>query len=151
MSSPADAPARAGTSGLLAECRVIDLPKRSDQRGHLSFIESGRHIPFAFERIFYLYGMPKGTARGGHAHRTLHQFVLALAGSFDMILHDGEATRRITLDRPDVGLYVAPMIWADLDGFTEGAVAAVLASAPYEEADYIRDYDEYLRSSRSRV
>jgi hypothetical protein len=116
------------------------LPTIADARGSLSFIEGGRHIPFPIARVFYLYGVAVGAPRGGHAHRECHQFLFAIAGSFDVTLDDGRAKRSFTLNRPNEGLHVPPMIWLDLAGFSETAVCCVLASHAYDEADYLRDY-----------
>jgi dTDP-4-dehydrorhamnose 3,5-epimerase-like enzyme len=128
----------------LNDCRLIDLPKISDPRGNLSFIEGGRHIPFDIKRVYYLYDVPGGSDRGSHAHKTLHQFIVAMSGSFDVVLDDGKEKRRFHLNRSYNGLYVSPMMWRDLDNFSSGAVCMVLASAHYNEADYIRDYSEFI-------
>ncbi len=130
----------------ISTCRLIDLPGASDQRGHLAFIEGGRHIPFNFSRVFFLYGMPAGCSRGGHAHKRLEQFLIPLSGYFEMLLDDGHEQQRVVLDRPNQGLYLPRMIWSDLDHFSAGTVCAVLASMPYEETDYIRNYDDYKRA-----
>jgi hypothetical protein len=126
----------------------VTLPRIGDDRGALTVVEGGRHIPFAIERIYFLSDVPTGAQRGGHAHKALQQLFIAVAGAFDLVLHDGTATRRIRLDTPHQALHVGPMIWRELEGFTEGAVCLVLASAPYDEADYYRDFDEYLRAVR---
>ncbi len=131
-------------------CKLIDLPKISDPRGNLTFVESGTQIPFDIRRVYYLYDVPAGEARGGHAHRGLHQLIVALSGSFDVLLDDGFVTRRYTLNRPYVGLYICPMIWRELDNFSSGSVCMVLASNLYDEADYFRDYDEYLERVRAK-
>lgn len=128
----------------IERCRIIDLPKISDPRGNLTFIEGGRHVPFPIERIYYLYDVPGGAERGGHAHRQLEQLIIAMSGSFDVILDDGRAKKRIHLNRPYFGLLVTPMIWRELDNFSSGSVCMVLASRPYEESDYYRDYGEYV-------
>lgn len=125
-------------------CRNIELPKITDARGNLTFIEAGRHIPFDIQRVYYLYDVPGGAERAGHAHKKLHQFVIAMSGSFDVILDDGSQRRRIHLNRSYYGLYICPMIWRELDNFSSGSVCMVLASAYYDEADYIRDYDAFL-------
>lgn len=127
----------------LNDCKLIDLPKISDPRGNLSFIEGGRHIPFDIKRVYYLYDVPGGSDRGSHAHKTLHQFIVAMSGSFDVVLDDGKEKKRFHLNRSYNGLYVSPMMWRDLDNFSSGAVCMVLASAHYNEADYIRDYSEF--------
>ena len=130
----------------LTECRIIDLPKISDPRGNLTFIEGGRHIPFEIRRVYYLYDVPGGAERGGHAHKNLHQLIIALSGSFDVILDDGKQKRRFHLNRSYNGIYVCPMIWRALDNFSSASVCMVLASNLYDEADYYRDYKEYVRA-----
>ena len=129
----------------LADCRILDLPKIHDPRGNLTFIEGGNHVPFDIQRVYYLYDVPGGADRGAHAHRNLHQFIVAMSGSFDVVLDDGQEQRRFHLNRSYFGLYVCPMMWRTLDNFSSGAVCMVLASAPYEEEDYIRDHDQFLR------
>jgi dTDP-4-dehydrorhamnose 3,5-epimerase-like enzyme len=112
----------------------------------LTFIEGGHHIPFEIQRVYYLYDVPGGSERGGHAHKELHQFIIAMSGSFDVILDDGENKKRIHLNRSYNGLYVCPMIWRELDNFSSGSVCMVLASNYYDEADYYRDYAEFMRA-----
>lgn len=131
-------------AGSLAECRIIELPKIADRRGNLTFIEGDRHIPFAIQRVYYLYDVPGGAARGGHAHKGLHQLLVAMSGSFDVVLDDGSRKERFHLNRSYFGLYVCPMIWRELDNFSSGAVCLVLASNLYDPGDYYYDYDEYL-------
>ena len=131
-------------NSLLEQCRWIDLPKISDPRGNLTFIEESRHVPFEIRRVYYLYDTPAGAMRGGHAHKELHQVIIALAGSFDAILNDGHAQRRFHLNRPYQGLYICPMIWRELDNFSAGSVCLVLASNLYDEADYFRHYEVFL-------
>lgn len=130
----------------LSECRIIELPKISDPRGNLTFIESGNQIPFDISRVYYLYDVPGGSERGGHAHKDLNQLIIAMSGSFDIVLDDGNEKKRFHLNRSYQGLYVCPMIWRELDNFSSGSVCMVLASNPYDEADYYRDYNEYLSS-----
>jgi hypothetical protein len=125
---------------------MVDLPKINDPRGNLTFIEGGRHVPFDIRRVYYLYDVPGGAERGGHAHKELHQLIVAMSGSFDVILDDGTEKRRIHLNRSYNGLYVCPMIWRELDNFSSGSVCMVLASNHYDEADYFRDYQEFLRA-----
>jgi len=126
------------------DCRIIDLPKITDPRGNLTFIEENKHIPFEIRRVFYLYDVPGGADRGAHAHKTLHQFIIAMSGSFDVVLDDGKQKKRIHLNRAYYGLYLCPMVWSYLDNFSSGAVCMVLASDFYDESDYFRDYDAYL-------
>lgn len=133
------------TTGHIENCRIIDLPKIADQRGNLSFIEGANHIPFDIRRVYYLYDVPGGAERGSHAHKNLQQLILAVSGSFDVVLHDGETERRFTLNRSHYGLYVCPMIWRTLENFSSGAVCLVLASQTYDEDDYIRDQAEFIR------
>jgi len=127
----------------LSDCRIIDLPKIADIRGNLTFIESGRHIPFDIRRTYYLYDVPGGSSRAAHAHRELHQLMIAMAGSFDVTLDDGHEKKTFHLNRSYYGLYIPSMIWRDLDNFSSGSVCMVLASDFYEEAEYIRDYREF--------
>ena len=128
------------------DCRIIELPKISDPRGNLTFIEGGGHIPFDIQRVYYLYDVPGGSERGGHAHKNLHQLIIAMSGSFDVVLDDGFEKKRFHLNRSYYGLYVSTMVWRELDNFSSGSVSMVLASNKYSEADYIRDYDNFLSS-----
>jgi len=128
----------------LNDCKLIDLPKISDPRGNLSFIEGGRHIPFEIKRVYYLYDVPGGSDRGSHAHKNLHQFIVAMSGSFDVVLDDGQEKKRFHLNRSYYGLYVCPMMWRYLDNFSSGAVCMVLASSHYDEVDYIRNYTDFI-------
>jgi dTDP-4-dehydrorhamnose 3,5-epimerase-like enzyme len=129
------------------DCRVVELPKVSDPRGNLTFVEGNNHIPFDIKRVFYLYDVPTEESRGAHAHRKLHQFLICLSGSFDVSLDDGELQTTVHLNRPWKGLHVLPMIWAAEINFDPGSVCLVLASDSYSEDDYIRDYAEFLSSS----
>jgi hypothetical protein len=134
----------------LHDCRNINLPKISDPRGNLTFIESKRHIPFEIKRIFYLYDVPGGAGRAGHALRTCHQFVIAASGSFDVILDDGTERLRHHLNRSYYGLYVPPLIWREIDNFSSGSVCLVLASEFYSEEDYFRVYSEFLQAAKGQ-
>jgi len=125
-------------------CRIIELPRITDARGNLSFVEGGQHIPFDIRRVYYLYDVPGGSDRGSHAHKNLKQFIVAMSGSFDVVLNDGVNEKRFHLNRSYYGLYVCPMMWRYLDNFSSGAVCMVLASEYYDESDYIRDYDEFM-------
>lgn len=127
----------------LADCKILDLPKITDPRGNLTFIEGLTHIPFEIRRVYYLYDVPGGSERGAHAHKNLHQFIVAMSGSFDVCLEDGSGAKRFQLNRSYYGLYVCPMMWRFLDNFSSGAVCMVLASQRYDEEDYIRDYDTF--------
>lgn len=134
----------------LTSCRLIDLPKIADPRGNLTFIEGGRHIPFDIQRAYYLYDVPGGASRGGHAHKALHQLIIAMSGSFDIVLDDGSEQRRFHLNRSYYGLYVCPMIWREMDNFSSGSVCLVLASNFYSESDYYWDYDEFTSNLENR-
>jgi dTDP-4-dehydrorhamnose 3,5-epimerase-like enzyme len=134
--------------GVLDLCRIIELPIISDPRGNLSFIEGGRHIPFDIKRIYYLYDVPGGATRAGHAHKTLHQLLVAMSGSFNVTLDDGRERRNFHLNRSYYGLYIYPMVWREIDNFSSGSVCMALASDFYEETDYYRDYEEFLRVVR---
>ncbi len=127
----------------IKNCQLINLPRITDPRGNLSFIEGGKHIPFDIKRVYYLYDVPGGSDRGSHAHKNLHQFIVAMSGSFDVTLDDGKIKKLFQLNRSYNGLYVCPMMWRDLDNFSSGAVCMVLASAHYDENDYIRDYSQF--------
>lgn len=130
-------------------CRIINLPKIPDPRGNLTFIESDEHIPFAMERVYYIYDVPGGSERGSHAHKKLEQFIIAISGSFDVILDDGFNKKRFHLNRSYYGLYVCPMMWRQLDNFSSGAVCLVMASQRYDEDDYIREYGNFIENTRS--
>lgn len=125
-------------------CTLIELPKISDPRGNLTFVEGMRHVPFEIKRVFYLYDVPTGADRGAHAHKQLHQFLICLSGSFDVSLDDGSQKKIVHLNRPWHGLHIPPMIWAAEINFDPGSVCLVFASDKYDEADYIRDYDEFV-------
>lgn len=133
----------------LEECRIISLPKISDPRGNLTFIEGERHIPFAIKRVYYLYDVPGGAERGAHGHRRLQQFIVAMSGSFDVILDDGYEKKKFHMNRSYYGLYVSPMMWRDITNVSSGAVLMVLASDYYDAADYFRDYREFLEAIRN--
>ena len=132
----------------ISDVKLIELPRINDHRGNLTFIESGRHIPFEIKRTYYLYDVPGGATRAGHGHKALHQLVIAMSGSFDITLDDGYEKRVVHLNRSYNGLYIPPMMWRDLDNFSSGAVCMVLASAFYDEEDYFRNYDDFLRATR---
>ena len=128
-------------------CRIIDLPKINDPRGNLTFIETGRHIPFEFKRAFYLYDVPSGEARAGHALKTCEQFLIAMAGSFDVLVDDGVEKKRYQLNRSFYGLYLPPLIWREIDNFSTSSICLVLASEFYSEADYYREYPDFLNAA----
>lgn len=127
--------------------QIIDIPKIHDVRGNLSVIE-GNTIPFETKRVYYLYDVPSGAERGGHAHKNLQQFLVALSGSFDVVLDDGNARKIMTLNKPNIGLLIPTGIWRELQNFSSGSVCLVLASAIFEENDYIRNYDDFLMSKK---
>ena len=131
-------------------CKIIDLPKISDPRGNLTFIEGNIHIPFEIRRVYYTYDVPGGTDRGGHAHKALHQLIIAMSGSFDVTLDDGRHKKKFHLNRSYQGLYVCPMMWRDLDNFSSASVCMVLASDVYKESDYYRDYNEFVSVAISK-
>lgn len=130
----------------LENVEIIQLPKIGDRRGNLTFVEGGNHIPFDIKRVYYLYDVPGGAERGGHAHKEFQQLIIAMSGSFDVILDDGEKKKRIHLNRSYYGLYVPTMLWRELDNFSSGAVCMVLASNLYDENDYYRDYKKFLKA-----
>ena len=129
---------------MIESCTIVDLPKINDSRGNLTFVEAGRHIPFDIRRVYYLYDIPGGAERGGHAHKTLHQLIIAISGSFDIHLDDGYSKKTVRMDRSYFGLYICPMTWRSVDNFSSGAVCMVLASDFYDESDYYRDYDQFI-------
>jgi hypothetical protein len=135
----------------LEHCRVIDLPRIANPAGNLTFVEGTRHVPFEIKRVYYLYDVPGGSERGGHAHKTLRQFFIAMSGSFDVELDDGYHKKKIHLNRSYYGLYVDRGIWRVLDNFSSGAVCMVLASEYFDEGDYYRDYVDFLLAVRQGV
>jgi hypothetical protein len=130
----------------LSECKLIDLPKINDPRGNLTFLEAGRHIPFNIKRVFYLYDVPGGADRAGHALKRCHQFLIAMSGSFDVSVFNGKEKQKIHLNRSYYGLHLPPMFWREMDNFSSGSVCLVLASECYSEDDYYREYKDYLRA-----
>jgi dTDP-4-dehydrorhamnose 3,5-epimerase-like enzyme len=123
--------------------KIIELPKILDDRGNLTFIEGENHIPFAIERTYWIYDVPGGEMRGGHAYRELNELIVALSGSFDVVLDDGREKRTFSLNRSYYGLYVPKMMWRQVENFSTNALALILASGPYDEGDYIRDYEQF--------
>ena len=130
----------------IADCHQIDLPKIHDPRGNLTFIESEIHVPFDIKRVYYLYDVPGGATRAGHAHKSLHQVLIAISGSFDIVLDDGKEKKRVSLNRSYHGLYIYPLTWRVIDNFSSGAVCLSIVSDFYDENDYFREYDEFLRA-----
>jgi len=132
------------------DCKLIELPKIVDPRGSITFIEGSNHIPFQIERVYYIYDVPGGSDRGAHAHKSLHQFVVAMSGSFDILLDDGDKNRRFHLNRSYYGLYICPGMWRFMDNFSSGAVCMVLASQRFDEGDYIRHYGDFLTFAKQK-
>jgi hypothetical protein len=132
----------------LKNCKLVDLPKITDPEGNLTPIEGGRHVPFEIKRVFYLYDVPGGATRAGHALKTCQQFIIAMSGSFDVMLDDGTDTKRYHLNRSYTGLYVPALIWRELENFSSGSVCTVLASEVYDEKGYYRDYEEFRNAVR---
>jgi len=132
----------------ISKCKIINFPVINDPRGNLTFIENSRHIPFDIKRIFYLYDVPGGSERAGHANKYIHQVIIAMSGSFDILLDDGYEKKRFHLNRSYYGLYIPPMIWRVIDNFSSGSVCLVLASDFYSEDDYYRNYDDFLKAVR---
>ena len=132
----------------LTGCRIVDLPRVHDPRGNLTFIEGERHVAFEIRRVYYLYDVPGGESRGGHAHRRLEQLIVAASGSLDVIVDDGTHRERFFLNRSYYGLYIPRLVWRELDNFSSGSVCLVLASEHYDESDYFRDYDEFVAAKR---
>jgi hypothetical protein len=129
--------------------REIQLPQIHDPRGDLTFVEGGNHIPFQIARVYYLYNVPVDSERGGHAHRDLEQVVFALSGSFRMTFDDGTTKSECWLRDPRKGVYISKMVWREMDAFSQGTVCMVLASHRYDEGDYFRRYDDFIRAVRS--
>lgn len=134
------------------DCNIIELDKHhSDRKGNLSVVENAITVPFDVKRVYYLYDVPGGESRGGHAHKDLYQLIVAASGSFSVTLDDGNIKRTFLLNRPNYGLLVVPGIWRTLDDFSSGAVCMVLASEKYDESDYIRDYDEFVSYKNTKM
>jgi hypothetical protein len=143
MTEPTVARARS-----VEDCRLLEFPKIHDPRGNLTFVEGGVHVPFEIRRTYWIYGVPGGEKRGGHAYHELHEVLIALSGSFEVHLDDGARGRTHILNRGYVGLYVPNMIWRELEGFSTNAVCLILASEPYSVADYVRDKVGFLAARR---
>ena len=132
------------------DCRLLEFPKIHDPRGNLTFVEGGEHVPFPIRRAYWIYGVPGGEKRGGHAYRELHEVLIALSGSFEVHLHDGSRRRTHLLNRGYVGVYVPNMIWRELESFSTNAVCLILASEHHSESDYVRSLDGFLDLQRTR-
>jgi len=143
---PEPSQARASATG----CRLVELPRISDPRGNLTMVENHDQVPFAIQRVYYLYDVPGGEVRGGHAHRELEQLVIAASGSFEVLVDDGLHQERFFLNRSYFGLYIPQLVWRELDSFSSGSVCLVIASRPYEEGDYFRSYEEFLAAAQGR-
>ncbi len=130
----------------LSDCYKIDFPKIHDPRGNLTFVEQERHIPFEIKRVYYLYDVPGGATRAGHAHKQLQQVLIAIAGSFDVLLDDGREQKRYHLNRSYYGLYISPLTWRVLDNFSSGAVCLSIVSDIYKESDYFREYVDFIKA-----
>ena len=126
-------------------CHVLDLNKIHNRAGNITIVEGEQNVPFSVRRIYYLYDIPGGESRGGHAHRELYQLIVAASGSFEVLLDDGKNKKIIRLNRPNYGLLIVPGIWRELFEFSSGAICMVLASQKYDEEDYIRDYDSFIK------
>ena len=131
----------------LDRAHILEFPKVTDPRGNLTFIESQQHVPFEIKRVYYLYDVPGGETRGGHAHKKLEQLIVAASGSFDVVLDDGAEKTKFSLNRSYYGLFVPNMVWRELENFSSGSVCLVLASQHYDEADYYRDYDDFVQAA----
>ncbi|WP_420552519.1 sugar 3,4-ketoisomerase [Tenacibaculum aiptasiae] len=127
------------------DCSVVEMNKIHNKAGNITVVENNNNIPFNIKRLYYLYDIPGGKARGGHAHYELEQYIIAASGSFDVVLDDGKNKKRVTLNRPNLALHVVPGLWRELENFSSGAICLVLASHPYEDKDYIRDYNKFCK------
>ena len=132
------------------DCRIVDLPRISDPRGNLTFVEGHHHVSFDIRRVYYLYDVPGGAERGGHAHKQLQQLIVAISGSFDLHVDDGSERRTFHLNRSYYGVYIPRMVWREIDNFSSGAVCLVLASERYDEEDYYRSYSDFLNAQGLR-
>ena len=130
----------------IKECKIINLPKIADPRGNLTFVEGCQHVPFDIKRVFYLYDVPGGEMRAGHSNKESEQFIVAMSGSFNVVVDDGYEKKTFHLNRAYYGLYLPTMVWREIDNFSSGAVCLVLTSTKYSATDYIRDYNEFLQA-----
>lgn len=133
------------------DCELIELGKNHHANGNLTVVENGMQVPFDIKRVYYLYDVPGGEERGGHSHKALKQFIVAISGAFDVVIDDGINQRTITLNRPYQGLLIVPGIWRVINNFSSGAVCLVLASEHYDEADYVRDYQEFKQITSTKT
>ena len=130
---------------MIEKVKIIDLPKILDPRGNLSFLESNNHVPFEIKRTYWIYDVPGGEIRGSHAFKKSHEFIIALSGSFDVILNDGKKEVKYSLNRSYYGLYVPNMLWRRVENFSTNSLALIVSSIPYDQNDYIRNFDEYKK------
>ncbi|GHT87475.1 hypothetical protein FACS189474_0340 [Bacteroidia bacterium] len=130
------------------DCSIVEMPRIENEAGNITPIQGIENLPFEVERVFYLYDIPGGEARGAHAHKKCHQFLIAASGSFEVVLDDGKNKRTVTLNRPYFGLHIQPGIWAAEQGFSSGAICLVMTSHKYDEKDYIRNYEEFLKHKK---
>lgn len=133
------------------DCVILPLKKIHNRAGNITIVEGKKNVPFNVKRVYYLYDIPGGARRGGHAHKKLNQLIVAASGSFDVLIDDGQNKKIVTLNRPDYGLIIVPGIWRELMEFSSGAICLVLASHCYEAVDYIRDYEKYLKGKKSGI
>lgn len=133
----------------VAGCRLLDLPVVADRRGSLTYVEAAKHVPFEIKRVYYLYDVPGGESRAGHAHKELQQLIIAASGSFDVVVDDGVARDQVPLNRSYYGLYIPSGVWRELVNFSSGAVCLALASEYFSEDDYYRDYNDFVAAVRS--
>src|ERR1017187_481171 len=133
---------------IVGGCRIITLPKIADVRGNLSYVEGGRHVPFVIRRAYWIYDVPGGALRGGHAYHKLEEFIIAASGSFDVVVDDGSKREVVQLNRSYFGLYVPPMVWRQIENFSSNSVALILGSLPYSQEDYVCDYEAFARLRR---
>lgn len=138
-------PTRVDPAKIIAGCRIITLPKIADIRGNLSFVEGERHIPFVIRRAYWIYDVPGGALRGGHAYYKLEEFIIAASGAFDVMVDNGSERQVVQLNRSYFGLYVPSMVWRQIENFSSNSVTLILGSLPYSEADYLRDYETFAR------
>jgi len=135
---------------MMGKCRIINLPKIEDRRGNLSFIEENKNIPFGIKRVYWIYDVPGGEMRGSHAYKTLNEFIVALSGSFDVVLHDGKEESKYSLNRSYYGLFVPKMYWRRIENFSTNALALILADDFHKEDDYIRDFEKFIEIANAK-
>ena len=134
---------------MIDKCRIINFPVVAEARGNLTFIEENKHVPFSIKRVYYLYDVPSGAARGGHAHKELQQVIIALSGSFDVIVDYGNEREIFSLNRPNLGLYIPPGVWREIENFSSNSVALMVVPEFYDENDYLRDYSIFKKRAQN--